>query len=52
MNYLGKNNMKYLYAFLKYFNDAKAVKNGRVAKRIGWRISGKTSSKLFNGWFK
>ena len=44
--------MKWIYAFLKYFNDAKAVKNGRIGKRIGWRISGKVSSKTFNRFFK
>ena len=44
--------MKYLYQFLKYFNDAKSVKNGRIGKRVGWRLSGKLTNNLFNRIFK
>lgn len=40
-----------IYKALKYFNDARAVKNGRIGKRIGWRLSGKGAGRLFGRLF-
>jgi len=44
--------ISFIYKFLKYFNDVKAVKNGRIAKRIGWRVGGKISGGFLNRLFK
>ena len=44
--------MNLIYTILKYINDIRAVKNGRVAKRIGWRLSGKTANKFFGKLFR
>lgn len=44
--------MNLIYTMLKYFNDLKAIKNGRIVKRIGWRIAGKVSGRLFGRIFK
>jgi hypothetical protein len=44
--------MNSIYKFLKIYNDVRAVKNGRIAKRIGWRISGKITGRIFGRWFR
>lgn len=41
-----------IYKVLKVVNDVKAVKNGRIVERLGWRVAGKLSGKLFGKWFK
>jgi hypothetical protein len=41
-----------IYKFLRLFNDVKAVKNGRIIKRIGRRVSGKASGRIFGRWFR
>ena len=33
-------------------NDFRAIKNNRIAKRIGWRIGGKISNNFLNKLFK
>lgn len=44
--------MSWIYTILKYINDIRAVKNNRIGKRIGWRVSGKAANKLFGRLFK
>jgi hypothetical protein len=44
--------MNSIYKFLKIFNDVKAVKNGRIMKRIGWRVSGKITGRIFGRLFR
>lgn len=41
-----------LYALLKFSNDAKAVNNDKVGKRIGRRVYGKVSGKIARSIFK
>ena len=36
-----------IYKMLKYFNDFKAVKNGRVKQRVENRLMGKLFGRLF-----
>ncbi|WP_162842314.1 hypothetical protein [Jeotgalicoccus halotolerans] len=43
---------RFLYAILKYSNDAKAVKNGKVGKRIGRRVYGKVTGRIARSIFK
>lgn len=42
----------WIYKALKIVNDAKAVKNGRIVERIGWRIAGKFTGILFGKVFR
>ena len=44
--------MNFIYKFLKYFNDAKAIKKGKVKESIYFRIYAKGSGKLFSKWFR
>lgn len=44
--------MNWIYKLLKYINDIRAIKNGRIGKRIGWRICGKLSNGFLNKLFK
>jgi len=41
-----------IYKFLRLWNDASAVKKGKVGKRIGRRLAGKTTGRLFRKVFK
>lgn len=41
-----------VYQLLKLFNDARAVKRGRVSKRIGRRIYGKASGAVARKLFR
>lgn len=45
-------NTSTIYKALKYINDIRAIKNNRIAKRIGWRIGGKISNSFLNKLFK
>lgn len=38
--------MRIVYDLLKYLNDARAVNNGRVGRRIGRRVYGKATGRL------
>ena len=44
--------MNLIYKLLKYINDFKAIKNNRVIKRVGWRVIGKLSGRLFGKLFR
>ena len=44
--------MKALYTFLKLFNDLNALAKGKVGQRVGRRVAGKATGKLFRGMFK
>ena len=41
-----------IYKFLRLWNDASAVKKGKVGKRIGRRLAGKTTGRLLRKLFK
>jgi hypothetical protein len=41
-----------IYKFLRLWNDASAVKKGKVGKRIGRRAAGKTTGRLLRKLFK
>tara|TARA_Y100000741_G_C18039276_1_gene471652 strand:- start:18 stop:179 length:162 start_codon:yes stop_codon:yes gene_type:complete len=41
-----------LYKSGKILGDIQAIRNKRIGKRIGYRIVGKFSSKLFGKFFK
>jgi len=41
-----------IYQFLRLWNDASAVKKGKIGKRIGRRAAGKTTGKLLRKMFK
>ena len=41
-----------LYALGRLLGDVSAVKKGRVGKRVGWRVSGKITSKFLNKLWK
>jgi hypothetical protein len=41
-----------LYALARWLGDANAVNKKRVGKRVGWRISGKATSKFLNKLWK
>jgi hypothetical protein len=40
-----------IYRALKYSNDVHAVVKNRVPRRVGRRIAGKASGRLFKRWF-
>lgn len=39
--------ISFIYKFLKYYNDVKAVKNGRIKERIYNRLLGKLFGRAF-----
>ena len=41
-----------IYTLLKYYNDYKAIKNGKIAQRIGRRVTGKITGRLMGKLFK
>jgi len=41
-----------IYKLLRLWNDASAVKKGKVGKRIGRRLAGKTTGRLLRKLFK
>jgi len=41
-----------IYKFLRLWNDVSAVKKGKVGKRIGRRVAGKTTGRLLRKLFK
>jgi len=41
-----------IYKFLRLWNDVSAVKKGKVGKRIGRRLAGKTTGRLLRKLFK
>jgi hypothetical protein len=41
-----------IYKLLRLWNDASAVKKGKVGKRIGRRVAGKTTGRLLRKLFK
>ena len=41
-----------IYKFLRLWNDVSAVKKGKVGKRIGQRLAGKTTGRLLRKLFK
>lgn len=41
-----------IYQILKYWNDYKAVKNGRMGRRIGRRVYGKVTGRLARKLFR
>ena len=41
-----------IYKLLRLWNDASAVKKGKVSKRIGRRLAGKTTGRLLRKLFK
>lgn len=41
-----------LYFLAKMLGDAQAVRNNRIGKRIGWRLSGKITSRLLGALWK
>jgi hypothetical protein len=41
-----------IYKFLRLWNDASAVKKGKVGKRIGRRVAGKATGRLLRKLFK
>jgi len=42
----------WIYKLLRLCNDASAVKKGKVGKRIGRRLAGKTTGRLLRKLFK
>ena len=42
----------FIYKLLRISNDVNAVSKNKVGTRIGRRVAGKVTQKLFNGWFK
>lgn len=40
-----------LYWLAKFLGDVQAVRNNRVGKRIGWRLSGKLTSRILGKIF-
>ena len=44
-------NLHSIYKALKYINDVKAVKKGKVGRRVGRRIYGKAAGRLARKWF-
>lgn len=40
-----------LYKLLKYSNDVNAVKKGKTGRRIGRRLAGKATGKIFKRLF-
>lgn len=41
-----------LYGLLRLFNDAKAVSKGKMGRRIGRRVAGKTTGRGMRRLFK
>jgi len=41
-----------IYKILRISNDINAVKKGKISKRIGRRVAGKSSGKLIRKLFK
>jgi len=41
-----------IYRFLRLWNDASAMKKGKVGKRVGRRVAGKTAGRLLRKVFK
>jgi len=41
-----------IYKFLRIWNDVDAVKKGRVGKRIGRRVAGRSTGKMLRRLFK
>jgi len=42
----------WIYKLLRLWNDASAVKKGKVGKRIGRRLAGKTTGRVLRKLFK
>jgi len=42
----------WIYKLLRLWNDVSAVKKGKVGKRIGRRLAGKTTGRLLRKLFK
>jgi hypothetical protein len=44
--------VRFLYKFLRLYNDFNAIKKGRIHKRIGRRVAGRLANQLFSSLFK
>ena len=42
---------RFLYQMLKYWNDCTAIRKNKIGRRVGRRVAGKATGRVFRGMF-